>query len=328
MQHEQLPGAAGLSAEWAWVARPVSSMPLRGAILLIHGFGITPPCYSALCAGLAESGFAVVAPHVYGPAERIGTEPSRVRDWSVRVGAAFAAPFILAGHSRGGQAVMLSLVKDLEDAVICPKVHAVILLDVVEGSPNIFGGLRPYLLRNGVRDWTLDMTMPVLVIGGKLGTSGRFPAAPQDHNYEAVWTDGLLVYCKAQRLPSAEFPIRMWKVVAEDFGHLDYLNADEDCEGFIVKLAKYVVSSGRDGRLLFRAFVVLVVSEFLNACALAQPGRADVERWNCRVEALRLHHQVEFRVVDDAEVASASTSPLVAVRATSWVMTRELNSTT
>jgi hypothetical protein len=66
----------------------------------------------------------------------------------------------------------------------------------------------------------------------------------------------------------------------------------------------------------------------LNACALTQPGRADVERWNCRVEALRLHHQVEFRVVDDAEVASASTSPLVAVRATSWVMTRELNSTT
>jgi pimeloyl-ACP methyl ester carboxylesterase len=319
---EQFSGT-GLTSEWAWVARPAEGIDRLAAILFVHGFGISPTCYSALCEGLAGQGFVVIAPYVYGATERVGVESARILEWSNRVRSSIQAPFILAGHSRGGQAVMLSIAKQSQESSnALPKVHAVVLFDIVEGSPKAFGGLNPYLLQHGINDWTLDLTIPVLVVGAELGTEGCFPAAPERHNFDAVWTDGLRLYYERHSHSHASNIVRMWKVAVKNFGHLDYLNDYDNCEGIIVNLAKFVVKSGVDGRRFFRAFVVLITAEFLRAFALPNASLLDVEAWRTRVDSIRISNQVQIRAINDSgELSSGSPRSVALVRATLDSMT-------
>jgi pimeloyl-ACP methyl ester carboxylesterase len=308
---EQFSGV-GVSSEWAWVARPAEGIEQRAVLLFVHGFGISPTCYSALCEGLAGQGFAVVAPYVYGVTERVGVETARIVEWSNRVCASIHAPFILAGHSRGGQAVMLSTVKQSQESSnALPKVHAIVLFDIVEGSPKPFGGLTPYLLRHGIDDWTLDLTIPVLVVGAELGREGCFPAAPEGHNFDAVWTNGLRLYCERHGHANTPDLVHMWKVAVKDFGHLDYLNDYEDCEGIIVNLSRYVVKSGVAGRRFFRAFVVLITAEFLRAFALPNASLLDVEAWRSRVESIRISNHVQIQAVNESGDPSLGSPPSV-----------------
>jgi Chlorophyllase enzyme len=280
-------GALALPTLQALVARPVGAP--RGAILLVHGFALPAAHYSALASLLASRGYAVVAPDVYAATDRAGAAPERrsVAGWAARATAAFpTAPLVLAGHSRGGQACALALIAALggEDATHwMPEVAALVLLDVVEGAPGLcgLGGLRPRLLAR-VDGWPRGLVeVPVLVVGARLGTLGPFAAAPAGHNFDSVW-EGLARFAAARGDGGRT---AMFLVVADDFGHIDYLNDRRECQGLVSKVSNCVVRGGAAPRAVFRSFVATCVAEFLDAYL----GRGEDARgaWLRRVASLR-----------------------------------------
>jgi Chlorophyllase enzyme len=279
----------GLPAALAWVARPDAGQA-RAVRLLVHGFAIPSSNYRALAHALAGGGYVVVVPDVYAALDRPGA-PAEVRKvvlWAARVGHTFRGlPFVLGGHSRGGQACLLAVLAAAAcapAAVGLPPVDALVLLDIVEGAPAQcgLGGLRPRLLAD-VHSWPASLCrVPVLVVGAQLGGTGRFPAAPPGHNFSAVW---LALAARATRQKPAP---AMYLVEALDFGHLDYLNEQADCEGLVTKLSQYAVRSGAAGRAAFHCFTSAVVSEFLNAHVGPHSGADDArDPWLRRLSALR-----------------------------------------
>lgn len=273
----------------------------------VHGFAIPGGDYCALAALLASHGYAVVAPNVYPASDRPGSasEAQKVANWAARVTTAFPnSSLVLAGHSRGGQACAMALLSELRmDASTCGAlilVSALLLLDVVEGAPSFcgLGPLQPHLL-SCVDEWPSALRdIPVLVVGAQLGATGPCPAAPPGHNFDAVW-DGLETFAGW-----GERPRGMFMVTANDFGHMDYLNDHEDCQGFVTKLSKHVVRNGEAGRAVFRHFVSTIAAEFLNAHVVCENDAQ--ESWLSRVASLQGGGGFVHRVRATAEVLPAS----------------------
>lgn len=277
VKREEDLSAPGVPTRRALVVRPSSRVALAGAILFVHGFAISPESYSALGETLASQGFAVVLPNVYKLTDAVGSEVPSVLAWSARVASTFPSiPFIVASHSRGGQASLLALFAGASVNFPIPPVRAVILFDPVEGSPSVCcpGKQKPYLLANDLENWTLDVSLPVLIFGAQLGTQGLVPAAPEGHNYDAIW-DGFMTYVRRQPSNPSR-PLRMFQIVHPQFGHIDYLNNPEDCKGLVTNLAQYVTRCGRAGRAALRHFVSQAALLFLQAYATE---RGDARPW-------------------------------------------------
>lgn len=256
--------APGVPARRALVVYPPQGVGVTGVILFIHGFALSPYCYSALSESFASHGFAVVLPQVYKATDAAGSEVPSVVAWSARAVAKFRdVPFIMASHSRGGQVSLLGVFAGASDTICMPRVSAIILFDPVEGAPSLcgLGELQPLLLANNLELWKLDASVPVLVFGALLGTEGVVPAAPVGHNFDAIW-DGFVDYARRQTA-YGQSDARMFQIVHSGFGHIDYLNDPEDCRGIVAKLAQLVTKSGRVGRGYFRKFLSDVCVLFL-----------------------------------------------------------------
>lgn len=298
VQEETLvfPGVSDISC---LVVRPSQSFGTsRGVILLVHGFAIPPTNYKSLAQAIAVHGYVIVLPHIYSSSDPVGKEP--IIPFARRVVYNFPSlPFILCGHSRGGQACMMSLIAMLSNMNSgLPRPAALILLDPVEGVPSRcgFGGLQPRLLAD-TSGWPLGLgDLPVLVIGAALGAQPRWcPAAPPQHNYEAIWA--ALESFAAKADPSVGAGAAFFCVVAEDFGHLDCLNTQSECEGLVVGLSRLIVRSGAAGRPTFHAFASVVIGEFLDGMCGAS-SQSYLDAWLRRITSLQ----------DDREVFLAETN--------------------
>lgn len=224
-----------------------------GTILLVHGFGVLPSAYAQLITLWVNDGWTVYAPRVYNVFNSIGSEINPIVQCLEYAHANLPAPLILAGHSRGGQAALLTMLpaigevpaiaplvqntviaEEKEKALVQDCVKGVLLLDPVEGRPGFLGrGLNTVLLQNKGEDWIWNDT-PVLIIGAKLGTQRPMPAAPPGHNYNDIRE----AFRKVKRTASVtRTDIDSVVTYAElaDFGHLDYLN-DNQCTGGIVPI--------------------------------------------------------------------------------------------
>lgn len=298
VQEETLtfPGVSDVSC---LVARPPDRLgTVRGVILLVHGFAIPPSNYTSLSQAISGHGYVVVLPYVYSASDPVGKEP--IIPFARRVVHNFPSlPFILCGHSRGGQACMLALITMVSS--LCtdlPRPAALILLDPVEGTPTRcgLGGLQPRLLAD-TSGWPVGLgDIPVLVIGAALGSQPRWcPAAPPRHNYEAIW--GALARFAARAGLGSGAGSAFFCVVAEEFGHLDCLNIQSECEGLVVGLSRLVVRNGPAGRPVFHEFVSVLFGEFLDATC-GPRSEFYLDAWLRRVASLQ----------DDREVFLAETN--------------------
>lgn len=276
----------------ALVSRPLDSQrALKGAALFVHGFAVAPACYSSLCDDLAERlGVAVVAPRVYSANAPVSDDSLMIAPWARRVRDKFPGVLILAGHSRGAQAVMLAASNLFATTCTLPRHHAVLLLDCVEGAPQMCN--RKHVLLADVSGWSLSLDVPVLVIGAELGTKGFVPTAPPGYNYEAVWTHGLVRYVRSLATTEAAKSIPMWKVVAPNFGHMDYLNNLSECVG-VARWSWMFAPDGSQGRALFRAFASITIQAFLETHVPALSRRADPHEWTVLVSKLRENDRLD-----------------------------------
>ncbi len=184
-------------------------------IVFQHGFSLRSGYYSTMLTQIASHGFIVVAPQMYEPSffgspttAEEATAALGLYAWiksslasklSVGVDTTFMG---LAGHSRGAKVVWLALESGFSGALAAAG------LDPVDGKGGPFGN-EPRVLDGG-----LNANLPSLIIGTELGSGLVFgqSCAPPGDNYEAFY---------------AAAPSPSYRVFAEDYGHLDMLDADK-----------------------------------------------------------------------------------------------------
>lgn len=300
IKREEDLSAPGVPTQRALVIRPPEGVTIVRALFFVHGFIFGPSCYTALFELLAAQGFAVVLPAVYSITDAVGSEVHDVVAWSVRVVFTFpSVPFVLASHSRGGQASLLGLFEGESNGLRMPPVQAVILLDPIEGSPSAFGlgKLKPFLLENDLALWKLNISTPVLIFGAEMGTKGFFPATPDGHNYETIW-GAFKTYVGRQMRISSD-PLHMFQIVHTEYGHIDYLNDKGDCVGILETLASLFIQGNATGRAEFRRFVAQAIISFCNAF-LCESG--DRRPWKMLIHDMEANHSTRVQSLENHAV--------------------------
>lgn len=247
--------------------------PTLGTIFLVHGFGVNPRGYSELIRLWNDDGWTVYSPHLYGVCTPVGEEVSAVYEGALYALDALPRPLILAGHSRGGQAVMCAMLDALHHVYsrgsgwephseqstqhylrLLEAVKGIVLLDPVEGKPKMFGrGLKHFILGEKASNWLWKDT-PVLIVGGKLGTLGPVPAAPKGHNY-MDFHDALHCANRVSTfIPRAARNRCFYMAEVESYGHMDYLNDSKAEAGAIAALAQFVVPGSTENGEKLREF--------------------------------------------------------------------------
>lgn len=223
-------------------------------LLLIHGYLLYNTFYSQLIHHIASHGFIVIAPQLYSVAGPDTSEEIKataaIINWLPEGLRQLLPPHVnpnlikiaLAGHSRGGK-TSFALAQQKS-----PKLSALIGLDPVDGTGS-GKQTHPPVLKYIPQ--SLDLGLPVLVIGSGLGELKRNPlfppCAPKGINHEEFF--------KECRNPAYYF-------VVKDYGHLDLL---DDETGGIRGKASYCLCKNGESREPMRRFVGGAVVAFLKA---------------------------------------------------------------
>lgn len=242
-----------------------------GTIVLAHAFGVVPRAYSSLADEWAKDGWAVYIPQLYSVFEPAGEEVPALACAARFVHDNVRGPIVLAGHSRGGQAALLLLLrlagkagtlpdssgslpataavrflgsdrKDMQSVRVAPPLQAfrgLLLLDPVEGRHRCFSsGLRHLILESAGLDWAWPQRLPVLIVGCRRGGDGCAPAAPRGHNYEAIYSALRAATPTTAPAGAEEFsedPFFVCEV--RRFGHMDFLDDPRISHGLIPAMA-------------------------------------------------------------------------------------------
>ncbi|RYZ72019.1 MAG: hypothetical protein EOP09_03815 [Proteobacteria bacterium] len=252
-----------------------SATPLA-VVLVDHGFMLNQQFSKGLLSQVADQGFVVVAPQAYKSGGLPFGKPTvtveaqnvaKAFTWlSTNLSTLIPQPvdFTNVGmlnHSRGGKAAFVML----KDKLVAAKAFAAV--DPVDGTQD--GSPR-------VTDTAAKISIPSLIIGTGLGSQKKFgqACAPEDVNYEHFWSS---VQSK-----------NSWLLVAQDYGHMDHLDATNNC-GLVCSAC--VGASRENSRDDYRNWLASNVGAFLkgilyrDSAALDTIGAGSVAGLNFTAEA-------------------------------------------
>ncbi|KAF4369715.1 chlorophyllase-1 [Cannabis sativa] len=235
-------------------------------VLFFHGFLLENKFYEDLLHHISSHGLILVAPQLYELIPPSGPEEiesaAEVINWleeglqplindlvnNNNKVVADLTTVALAGHSRGGKAAF-ALALGKSEVKCNLKFSVLVGVDPVEGS-SMRNRTEPHILTYVPR--SLDLCIPVAVIGTGLGSERRKPympaCAPDGLNHAEFFNE-----CKP---PCAYF-------VAKDFGHMDML-VDRP-GGIDGAIANCMCKNGTSPRDLMRRSVGGILVAFLRA---------------------------------------------------------------
>ncbi|XP_039807823.1 chlorophyllase-1-like [Panicum virgatum] len=234
--------------------------------VLLHGFFLQNRFYEQLLRHVASFGFVMVAPQFRtslvsgGDADDIAAA-ARVADWlpgglppALPAGVeADLSRLALAGHSRGGHTAFALALGHAETAL---KFSALIGIDPVAGTGRS-SQLPPAILT--FKPSSLDVAMPVMVVGTGLGGGGANvlfpPCAPGEVSHAEFYRE-----CRPP----------CYHLVARDYGHLDML--DDDAPKLVTGLCK----QGSSDKDVMRRTVAGIMVAFLRS-ALGEEDSEDLK---------------------------------------------------
>jgi len=230
--------------------------------VLLHGFFLQNSFYEQLLRHVASFGFVMVAPQFRtslvssGDADDIAAA-ARVADWlpggllpALPAGVeADLSKRALAGHSRGGHTAFALALGHAETAL---KFSALIGIDPVAGTGRS-SQLPPAILT--FKPSSLDVAMPVMVVGTGLGGGGANvlfpPCAPVEVSHAEFYRE-----CRPP----------CYHLVARDYGHLDML--DDDAPKLVTGLCK----QGSSDKDVMRRTVAGIMVAFLRSALGDEDG--------------------------------------------------------
>ncbi len=239
----------------------------HGTIVLAHGFALSARSYRELAAAWAGAGWAVYVPALYGVCTAVGADADALGRACTWAYAALPRPLVLAGHSRGGQAALVHLLRQhsRRGAKVGPPLAAyrgLLLLDPCEGAPRtpLGCGLRHFILDAAGLDWKWS-DIPVVLLQNR-------GCVPPGHDAKALYSAlraATLVGGGNWEYGDAPF----YLINATKFGHLDYL---DDAVGPVATVAAWLVGGEKAKRGLLRRYTTDLVT------AVFHPGanRRDV----------------------------------------------------
>ena len=269
------------SAPYSGLLRLPKDTRAHGTVVFAHGFALSPRLYSDLATQWAKVGWAVYVPTLYNVCTPVGEEVEAFGSACTWAFASLPRPLILAGHSRGGQAVLMYLLgiyhgdnhQRARMAGLPPLAayRGVLLLDPCEGAPrSIFGcgGLKHMILNCSGIDWKWS-DIPVAIVQNR-------GCVPEGHDGRALYSGlraATLVGGGNWEFGDAPF----YLVNAKRFGHLDYL---DDATGLVAAVAAMLIHGDRAKRALLRRYTADLLT------ALFHPGanRRDVRARVAEVE--------------------------------------------
>ncbi|MFW7378714.1 MAG: chlorophyllase/cutinase-like alpha/beta fold protein [Oligoflexus sp.] len=250
-------GTSGLAVDTLVVLPDAARNESLPILFMQHGFMLSQTYYRDLFSQIADQGFVVVAPQAYkagglpfgkpSAAVEAKTVASAI-DWSIanlsdeidqnidfnRLG--------LVNHSRGSKVAWMMVRDNLV------KAKAIAAIDPVDGSQDGTGRVTG----------SFSLPLPALIVGTGLGGNGGgifSPAcAPKSDNYESYYT---------------ATNNRTWLMVAEDYGHLDFIDSNTNC-GMVCN----VCSSGAKTNPTddFRTFLAQTIGQFMTGVLHNQDG--------------------------------------------------------
>jgi len=251
-------GTKGLAVDTLVVLPDAARNEALPVLFMQHGFLLSQTYYRELFSKIAKQGFVVVAPQAYRAGGLPLGKPSTAAEAQTVANAInWAAKNLseevdqaidfnrlgLINHSRGSKVAWMMV----RDNMI--NVQAIAAIDPVDGTQDGSGR---------VTRGSFALPIPALIVGTGLGGSGGgifSPAcAPKGDNFEAYYE------------ASAS---RTWLMLAEDYGHMDFLDTKTNCGTICNVCASAARNLPRED---LRAFLADTIGQFMSGVLNKQDG--------------------------------------------------------